>query len=198
MLSSTRVPHRARLVYRDIASATNRLTLIAAVVPASAVTTHTLFCLKTPLRLDAQHVLCALLNSLVANYFVRMRVNTHVTVSLVSRLPVPLFTSTDPLFTRLSSLSKTLSTAVAPVDTMTEYAELQALVARSYGLSGKDFQHILSTFPLIAEEVRKRCFGQSVFADHETPRHRGCLSDSVFRDPSNSSSIGTRYDTGSA
>src|SRR4029453_8556808 len=58
-----RVPRRARLAYRDIASATNRLTLIAALVPAKVVTTHTLFCLKTPLRLDAQHVLCGLLNS---------------------------------------------------------------------------------------------------------------------------------------
>ena len=58
----------ARLAYRDIASATNRLTLIAAIVPARAVTTHTLFCLKTPLPLDAQQVLCALLNSFVANY----------------------------------------------------------------------------------------------------------------------------------
>ena len=52
-----RVPRRARLAYRDIASATNRLTLIAAIVPPRAVTTHTLFCLKTPLPVDAQHVL---------------------------------------------------------------------------------------------------------------------------------------------
>ena len=82
-------PRRARLAYRDIASATNRLTLIAAIIPPRAVTTHTLFCLKTPLPADAQHVLCALLNSFVANYLVRLRVNTHVTVALVSRLPCP-------------------------------------------------------------------------------------------------------------
>jgi hypothetical protein len=67
----------------DVASATNRLTLIAAIVPADAVTTHTLFCLKTGLPLDAQHVLCALLNSFVANYLIRFRVNTHVTATLI-------------------------------------------------------------------------------------------------------------------
>ena len=94
--TSRRVPHRARLAYRDVASATNRLTLIAAIVPARSVTTHTLFCLKTPLPLDAQHVLCALLNSFVANYLVRLRVNTHVTASLLARLPVPLLTAAMP------------------------------------------------------------------------------------------------------
>src|SRR5690606_18382886 len=46
-----------RLAYRDVASSTNKLTLIAAVLPADVVTTHTLFCLKTPLDEDAQHFL---------------------------------------------------------------------------------------------------------------------------------------------
>ena len=91
-------PRRARLAYRDVASATNRLTLIAAVIPARAVTTHTLFCLKSPLPADAQQVLCGLLNSFVANYLIRLRVNTHVTVALVSRLPAPVVPSTSPAF----------------------------------------------------------------------------------------------------
>ena len=98
------IPQRARLAYRDVASATNRLTLIAAIVPARAVTTHTLFCLKTRLPLAEQHVLCALLNSFVANYLIRLRVNTHVTVALVSRLPVPVVRVGHPFFDRLSAL----------------------------------------------------------------------------------------------
>ena len=40
---------RARLAYRDVASPSNVVTLIAAIVPAGVVTTHTLFCLRTPL-----------------------------------------------------------------------------------------------------------------------------------------------------
>jgi hypothetical protein len=151
-----RVARRARLAYRDVASATNRLTLIAAVVPPQAVTTHTLFCLKTLLPADAQHVLCALFNSFVANYLVRLRVTTHVTVSLVSRLPMPVVTPRDPAFARLAALSQTLMRRAAPVEAMPEYAELQALVARLYGLSEADFEHIVATFPLIAEEVRRR------------------------------------------
>ena len=115
--ASARVPRRARLAYRDIASATNRLTLIAAIVPARCVTTHTLFCLKTPLPLDAQHVLCALLNSFVANYLVRLRVNTHVSASLLARVPVPLVEENDPAFTQLATLSRALSEATTPVET---------------------------------------------------------------------------------
>ena len=40
---------RPRLAYRDVASATNRLTLIAAILPPRCVSTHTVFCLRTPL-----------------------------------------------------------------------------------------------------------------------------------------------------
>jgi hypothetical protein len=152
--ASRRVPRRSRLAYRDVASATNRLTLIAAIIPPHSVTTHTLFCLKTPLPVDSQHVLCALLNSFVANYLVRLRVNTHVTASLLSRLPVPLVSGSDPAFKRLAALSQTLSSAVSPAADTQEYAELQALVARLYALRDEDFTHVLVTFPLVAAEIK--------------------------------------------
>ena len=69
---------RARLGYREVAAATNRLTLIAAVLPEGTITTHTVFCLKVPLDVECQWYLCGMLNSFVANYLVRMRVSTHV------------------------------------------------------------------------------------------------------------------------
>ena len=152
--AAVRIPRRPRLAYRDVASATNRLTLIAAVIPAEAVTTHTLFCLKAPLPIDAQHVLSALLNSFVANYLIRFRVNTHVTVALVSRLRVPVIDRNSHAFRRLSTLAQTLMHSPAAAETQPEYAELQGLVARLYGLSESEFAHVLSTFPLIPEEIR--------------------------------------------
>jgi hypothetical protein len=155
-----RIPRRPRLAYRDIASATNRLTLIAAILPAEAVTTHTLFCLKTPLPLDAQHVLCALLNSFVANYLIRLRVNTHVTVSLVSRLRVPLLDRDSRTFRRLSALAATLMHSPVAAEQQPEYAELQGMVARLYGLTDAEFAHVLSTFPLIPEEIKSAALMQ--------------------------------------
>ena len=128
--------------------------MIAAIVPAEAVTTHTLFCLKAALPLDAQHVLCALLNSFVANYLIRFRVNTHVTVSLVSRLRVPTLDRDIGTYQRLSRLSQTLMHSPGAAEQQPEYAELQGIVARLYGLSATDFRHVLSTFPLIPDEVK--------------------------------------------
>ena len=154
--TADRVPRRLRLAYRDVASATNRLTLIAALIPPRAVTTHTLFCLKTPTPADVQYALCGLLNSYVANYLVRLRVNTHVTASLVSRLPVPVIGRGDPAFERLSGLVRALISASTSAEEMDEYAELQALAAQLYGLSSREFEHVLSTFPLVSTSVRSR------------------------------------------
>jgi len=151
-----RVPRLARLAYRDIASATNKLTLIASIVPARAVTTHTLFCLRSKLGLDAQHVLCALMNSFVANYLIRLRVNTHVTVALVARLPVPLLTRRPPLFARLAALSHALGAGRRPVEAMTEYTEAQALAAVAYRVTEEELIHILGTFPLVSEDAKCR------------------------------------------
>ena len=122
---------RPRLAYRDVASATNRTTLIAAIVPARTVTVHTVFCLRSRLALDAQRVLCALLNSYPANYLVRRRVTTHVTTSIIGRLPVPLVTRASPLFDELCGLAATLERGDDPVAT----ARAQAAAAEAYGLS---------------------------------------------------------------
>jgi hypothetical protein len=135
---------RARLAYRDVASATNRLTLIAAIVPAGVVTTHTLFCLKTPLDPDDQIFLCGILNSFVANYLVRFTVTTHLTVRRIERLPVPRPAHGDPLLPGIREAAESLSRGArdaAPV--------LQALVAELYGLSPEEFRHVLGTFPLV-------------------------------------------------
>ncbi len=168
----TRVPRRARLAYRDIASATNRVTLIAAVLPARVVTTHTLFCLKTALPAASQYVLCGLLNSFVANYLIRLRVNTHVTVALVSRLPIPTLDPLDPDFAKLADLSRTLARGTVPAEQLPEYAELQARTARLFGIGAEDFEHILATFPLIPQEIRSAALTHFTrLHSHDTPRH---------------------------
>jgi hypothetical protein len=158
-----RIASRERLAYRDVASAGNRLTLIAAIVPERAVTTHTLFCLKQPRPLREQQVLCALLNSFVANYLVRLRVTTHVTASLMSRLRVPLVRTDEPAFARLAVLTQRLQQSSDPVEELPAYAELQGIVARLYQLTAEDFEHVLRTFPLIPLQTRRAAlaaFGQ--------------------------------------
>lgn len=136
---------RARLAYREVASATNRLTLIAAVLPPDTVTTHTVFCLKSTMDATAQQFLCGVFNSYVANYFVRLRVGTHVTAAIVSRLPVPKPASTDRSYREIAGAAAAL--AIGADRRVT--ARLNALVAALYGLSHAEFAHILETFPLV-------------------------------------------------
>jgi hypothetical protein len=80
---------RARLGYRDVSGAANRFALIAAIVPANVATTHTLFCLRTPVPLEQQYFLCGLFNSSTLNAIVRLLMGGHVTTALVESLPVP-------------------------------------------------------------------------------------------------------------
>jgi N-6 DNA Methylase/Eco57I restriction-modification methylase len=146
LLNADRTYAHPRLAYRDVASSTNRLTLIAAIIPADVLTTHTLFCLKGNVEAALQQFLCAVFNSFVANYLVRLRVGMHVTVSIIERLPVPVIAPDLPAFRALAALSARLSKQ--PQDENAA-ASLQARVARLYGLDRTEFQHVLGTFPLI-------------------------------------------------
>ena len=106
--------NRPRLAYRDVASATNRLTLIAAVLPAGCVSTHTVFCLRTPLPTRDQHFLCGLFNSFVVNYLVRLRVTTHVTTATVEQLPIPTTEAAPTAAREIAALSRHLSRRSIP------------------------------------------------------------------------------------
>jgi hypothetical protein len=138
---------RPRLAYREVAGATNRLTLIAAIVPAGVVTTHTVYCLKTPLTPAEQAFLCGILNSFVANYLVRLCVTTHVTAATMQRLRVPCLGPEDALFTEIASLAIGLSKR-DEIKASTQ-AQLQSAVARAYELNEQEFAHVLGTFPLV-------------------------------------------------
>jgi hypothetical protein len=137
---------RPRLAYRDVASASNRLTLIAAILPPDVVSTHTLFCVKDAIDLEIQQFLCGIFNSFVANYLVRLRVSTHVTVAIVERLPVPRPSRDSAGFRGLVEMSRRLSHAP---DDDTASVRLQAIAARLYGCSDSEFRHILDSFPLV-------------------------------------------------
>ena len=147
---------RARLAYRDVASSTNRLSLIAAVLPPGVVTTHSLFCLKTMLPADNQAFLCAMLNSFVANYLVRQVMTTHLGSATVEALRVPKPGYESPLFREIVALAHQLTRAHGDVTR----ARLQALAAHCYGLAEDEFTHILTTFPLIDASERNRALEQ--------------------------------------
>jgi hypothetical protein len=94
----------------------------------------------------------ALLNSLVANYLVRLRVTTHVTAGVMARLPVPRPASRSPEFHELAALARELEHhGIAAADRA--YARVNAIAARLYGLTPAHYAHVLSTFPLLSRDL---------------------------------------------
>jgi hypothetical protein len=146
---------RARLAYRDVASSTNRLSLIAAIVPRGVVTTHSLFCLKSLLGDDEQEYLCGMLNSLVANYLVRQVMTTHLGSTTIENLRLPKVATQSATLQRIASLARSLRVTPTPNDA----ALLQAAAACAYQLTAEEFRHILSTFPLLPESERAAALG---------------------------------------
>jgi hypothetical protein len=144
---------RARLAYRDVASPTNRVSLIAAILPAGVITTHSLFCLKTPLTESEQLCLCGLLNSYVANFLVRQVMTTHVGAATIDDLRVPKPPARSLLFEEIGECSRRLGTRW----TIEDEAKLQAYAARAYALDPAEFRHVITAFPLIPELQRRAC-----------------------------------------
>jgi hypothetical protein len=144
-----------RIAYRDVASATNKLTLIAAILPPNFISTHTVFVSKAKLDEPSQWCLLALLNSWAANFLVRSQVMTHVTTALMARLRVPRPAANGPIFSELVRLSKSI--AERGVDSSSPaYARLNALAATAYALSADQFAYVTETFPLVDSAVRER------------------------------------------
>ena len=139
-----------RLAYRDVASATNRLTLLAGILPAGCVSTHTVFCLRTRHRLADLHLLSGFFNSLVVNYLVRLWVTTHVTTAIVERLPIPTRGQAPEACRTISAIARRLSRRHAVDD----WALLNARIAALYQLTSDEFAYVLETFPLLPRHER--------------------------------------------
>ncbi len=120
---------RPRLAYRDVSGVGNTHALIAAVLPAGVVTTHTLFCVQNHLSPEQQHYLCGLFNSNVLNRFVRLFMSGHVTTGLIAMLPLPDWRA-DAQQRRIAELAQQLATGPATG----ALAELNGLVEAEYGL----------------------------------------------------------------
>jgi hypothetical protein len=135
----------------------NRISLIAAIVPAGVVTTHTLFCLRTTVTIERAHYLCACFNSYVLNAVVRLLMGGHVTTSLVEDLPLPPWTG-SALERRIARLGRRLSERSSghSRDWPRLEAAMQAAVARRFGIGVDEFERLLEGFPLVPAADRLR------------------------------------------
>ena len=150
------LPHapwrRWRLAYRDVSGPTNSRSLIAALLPPDCVSTHTVFCLRTPTSLRHQLYLCGVVNSLVADWFVRRYLGSHVTTRLMSSLPVPPLPTCPTSRRQIIGLVLRLMRQPDDADAL---IALQARAAVLYGLDRFAMTVLLRDFPRLDGAVRE-------------------------------------------
>ena len=156
---------RPRIVFRDIARATDTRTVIAALAPGKLVLTHKAPYLLWP-RGDARDeaYLLGVLCSIPLDWCARRVVETNLTYNIFNGLPVPRPDRDDPLRRRVEKIAGRLAAVderyaewaeavgveVASVRDEAErddlIAELDAAVALLYGLDESDLRVIYTTF----------------------------------------------------
>ncbi|WP_420645518.1 Eco57I restriction-modification methylase domain-containing protein [Candidatus Leptofilum sp.] len=161
---------KCRIGYRDIARSTDQRTIIATILPPNVFAGNTVI-VETETRDARMLYLVSVLNSFVLDFIIRYKIGTHVSMFYAYQLPVPRLTAGNPYFdaivpraARLSCTSPAFaplwqavmgtpwSPSLAATDSATRQQlrhELDALVARLYGLTRDEFAHILGTFPLV-------------------------------------------------
>jgi hypothetical protein len=169
-----------RFGFRDIASNTNERTAISTVIPptfhGNKIPTARVLADDGSRAIDAQSqiFLCAVINSFVFDFLIRMRVTTTLNFFYLYQMPVPRLNSNNlefqPIVSRAAKLICTtpeydmlaaevgLKSHKQGVTDATKRAQLRAeldgLVAHLYGLTEEEFAHSLTTFPLVADQVK--------------------------------------------
>ncbi|EDN67972.1 type II DNA modification enzyme [Beggiatoa sp. PS] len=169
---------RYRLGFRDVASSTNERTMIATVLPPKIFCPHTMsleMVAQSSLSPKERIFLVALFNSYLVDYLIRQRITAHLSFFFVYNLPIPRLTKTDAAFTPIVTRAAQLICTTPEFDDLAKAvglnshkngvtdpkkraqlrAELDGMVAHLYGLTQKEFEHILATFPLVKPEVKE-------------------------------------------
>jgi hypothetical protein len=155
---------RARIAFRDVSRATDSRTVRASLLPPKVVVVHNAPVLHWP-RGDErdQAYLLGVLSSLPLDWFARRFVETHLQFFIFNALPVPRPPRNDHHWQRtvalagrlacsdkrFASWAKAVGVECGPLQNDEKQdmtAELDAIVARLYGLTEKQLVHIFETF----------------------------------------------------
>ncbi|MBO9309400.1 MAG: ATP-binding protein [Chloroflexi bacterium] len=169
-----------RLAFRGVARSTDERTMIAALIPpafhGNSLPTVEIYS-EDGARLisDADQLyLCAVFNSFVFDYLLRLRVSANLNFFYIYQMPVPRLAAADGRYAALVERAARLTCTAPEFDGLARAiglgdhragareagerarlrAELDALVAQLYGLDEAEFAHVLAAFPLVAEPVK--------------------------------------------
>jgi hypothetical protein len=164
-----------RVALRAVGENTNSRNFIASVVPRKIVCGHSI--LVTAGLLDDYKPLifiCALLNSFVLDYAIKMRIARNVSIFQVYQLSAPRLTPADRTFNEIIDRAAKLICTTPEFDDLAAAvglgshtngitdeiaraklrAELDGIIAHLYHLTESEFAHILSTFPIVPESTK--------------------------------------------
>jgi hypothetical protein len=156
---------RARIAYRWTTNPTNSRTLIISLIPPDTVLTNgTPYLLSRIGNETREAFVLGVFSSLVFDWMVRAYVEGTMRQGILNRLPVPAFDENEAISRRTveaaarlaaqdSSFDSWANAVGVPVGSISSedekfalVAELDALVARQYGLSRAQVEHVFKTF----------------------------------------------------
>ena len=169
-----------QLGFRRIGRNTDERTMITTILPTYVFPAESLTLFTSDHTLSELLCLTSILNSFVLDFGLRQRVTANINMFYVYQLPVPRLTSQDLNFQPIRNRAAQLICTTSEFDRLAAEvglgshangitdqthraqlrAELDGLIAHVYGLTEEEFQHILSTFPLVPEEVKEAALNE--------------------------------------
>jgi len=163
------------MAYRLIARSMDYRTLIATIVPPGFVCGHSIAIAKISNK-KSLCFLCGIINSFVADWFMRQKVSANVTMFNFLELPVPRLTSGKEFDAIARKTAQLVSAAPGFADLKKEVgiehcitsendralarAQLDYLAAQVYGITKEEMEHILQSFPLVEAKQKEMVLAQ--------------------------------------
>ncbi len=167
-----------RWVHRRIARNTDSRTLITTITPRKV------FCDNNSTTIDLNEsvisnlemlFLCGVCNAFVIDWLLRQKVTTTLNMFYIYQLPVPRLTEGAYYFSEIVERAAKLICTTPEFDELAQEvglgshangatdeserallrAELDGMIAHLYGLTEEEFEYILSTFPIVPEQVKQ-------------------------------------------
>ncbi len=164
-----------RLGFRSIARNTDIRTLIVGTIPKNVFCGNSIL-VSSDISISNTELIFleAILNSLIIDFCARQKVSANINMFYIYQLPIPRLKEGDKYFQEIVENAAKLICTTKEFDQLakevgigshkngvTEEAErmairakLDAIVAHLYELTPTEFQHILTTFPLVPESVK--------------------------------------------
>jgi hypothetical protein len=166
-----------RLGFRAIARNTDVRTLIVGAIPKNVFCGNSILVSSKLTQISNTEILVAqaLFNSFVLDFHARQMVSANINMFYIYQLPVPRLTKSDRPFSDIVQRAAKLICTTPEFDELAQEvglgshtngvtdeteraklrAELDGIIAHLYGLTEEEFAYILTTFPIVKEQVKE-------------------------------------------